>query len=127
MIRFFSDTGTGLFFGTGAAYANAGPAGLLLAYIIVGSVSWWVTQSVTELAIIVRKTSHLRLKTMLTYIRIPTGGSFPHFATRFIESTVGFFSVKNVFTDTLTSKLSNVPGLHLDKVAITQMGAMSIK
>lgn len=55
MIGFCSGIGTGLFIGTGAAYANAGPAGLLLAYIIVGSVLWCVMQSVAELATLVRR------------------------------------------------------------------------
>ena len=73
MIGFCSGIGTGLFIGTGAAYANAGPAGLLLAYIIVGSVLWCVMQSVAELATV-----------------IPTAGSFPHFASRFIDPAVGF-------------------------------------
>jgi amino acid transporter len=53
MIGFCSGIGTGLFIGTGAAYANAGPAGLLLAYIIVGSVLWCVMQSIAELATVV--------------------------------------------------------------------------
>lgn len=53
MIGFCSGIGTGLFIGTGSAYANAGPAGLLLAYIIVGSVLWAVMQSVAELATMV--------------------------------------------------------------------------
>lgn len=53
MIGFCSGIGTGLFIGTGSAYANAGPAGLLLAYIIVGSVLWCVMQSVAELATVV--------------------------------------------------------------------------
>lgn len=55
MIGFCSGIGTGLFIGTGSAYANAGPAGLLLAYIIVGSVLWCVMQSVAELATVVSK------------------------------------------------------------------------
>ncbi|KAH7344238.1 amino acid permease-like protein [Pyrenochaeta sp. MPI-SDFR-AT-0127] len=73
MIGFCSGIGTGLFIRTGAAYANAGPAGLLLAYIIVGSVLWCVMQSIAELATV-----------------IPTAGSFPHFASRFIDPAVGF-------------------------------------
>ena len=73
MIGFSSGIGTGLFVGTGAAYAKAGPAGLLLAYIIVGSVLWCVMQSIAELATL-----------------LPTAGSFPHFATRFIDPSVGF-------------------------------------
>lgn len=53
MIGFCSGIGTGLFIGTGSAYANAGPAGLLLAYIVVGSVLWAVMQSIAELATVV--------------------------------------------------------------------------
>lgn len=53
MIGFCSGIGTGLFIGTGAAYANAGPAGLLLAYIIVGFILWCVMQSISELATVV--------------------------------------------------------------------------
>jgi len=53
MIGFCSGIGTGLFIGTGSAYAKAGPAGLLLAYIIVGSVLWCVMQSIGELATLV--------------------------------------------------------------------------
>lgn len=73
MIGFCSGIGTGLFVGTGSAYAKAGPAGLLLAYIIVGMVLWCVMQSIAELATL-----------------FPTAGSFPHWATRFIDPAVGF-------------------------------------
>ncbi|KAL9944642.1 hypothetical protein D7B24_005409 [Verticillium nonalfalfae] len=73
MIGFCSGIGTGLFIGTGSAYAQAGPAGLLLAYIIVGAVLWCVMQSIGELATL-----------------IPTAGTFPHWATRFIDPAVGF-------------------------------------
>jgi amino acid transporter len=48
-----SGIGTGLFIGTGSAYATAGPAGLLLAYLIVGAVLWCVMQSISELATLV--------------------------------------------------------------------------
>ena len=73
MIGFCSGIGTGLFVGTGAAYAKAGPAGLLLAYLVVGSILWCVMQSIAELATV-----------------LPTAGSFPHWATRFIDPAVGF-------------------------------------
>lgn len=53
MIGFCSGIGTGLFIGTGSAYAKAGPGGLLLAYIIVGAVLWCVMQSIAELATLV--------------------------------------------------------------------------
>ncbi|KAF2152262.1 putative amino acid permease [Myriangium duriaei CBS 260.36] len=73
MIGFCSGIGTGLFIGTGSAYAKAGPAGLLLAYLVVGSVLWCVMQTIAELATL-----------------FPTAGSFPHWATRFIDPSVGF-------------------------------------
>ncbi|GAA5821567.1 hypothetical protein JCM11251_000911 [Rhodosporidiobolus azoricus] len=72
-IGFSGGIGTGLFIGAGAAYANAGPAGLLLAYCVVGAILWCVMQSISELATV-----------------IPTAGSFPHWATRFIDPAVGF-------------------------------------
>jgi amino acid permease len=53
MIGFCSGIGTGLFVGTGSAYANAGPAGLLIAYLLVGAVLWCVMQSIAELATVV--------------------------------------------------------------------------
>lgn len=56
MMGFCSGIGTGLFIGTGSAYAKAGPAGLLLAYIVVGSVLWCVMQSIGELATLVFST-----------------------------------------------------------------------
>ncbi|KAM0543256.1 hypothetical protein ACHAPJ_012402 [Fusarium lateritium] len=73
MIGFCSGIGTGLFVGTGAAYARAGPAGLLLAYIVVAIVLWCVMQSIAELATL-----------------FPVAGSFPHWTTRFIDPAVGF-------------------------------------
>lgn len=59
--------------GTGSAYASSGPAGLLLAYIIIGAILWCVMQSIAELATV-----------------FPTAGSFPHWGTRFIDPAVGF-------------------------------------
>lgn len=55
MIGICSGIGTGLFVGTGSAYAKAGPAGLFLAYIIVGAVLWCVMQSISELATVVSR------------------------------------------------------------------------
>ena len=72
-IGFCGGIGTGLFVGTGAAYARAGPAGLLLAYLIVGGVLWCMMQSIAELAVV-----------------FPVAGAFPHWATRFIDPAVGF-------------------------------------
>ncbi|KAK7417262.1 hypothetical protein QQX98_004696 [Neonectria punicea] len=94
MIGFCSGIGTGLFVGTGSAYATAGPAGLLLAYAVVGAVLWCVMQSICELATVV--SAHY-LNNCYYYFdhgtdcnQIPTAGSFPHWATRFIDPAVGF-------------------------------------
>ncbi|KAF7909391.1 uncharacterized protein EAF01_003109 [Botrytis porri] len=72
-IGFGGGIGTGLFIGTGAALANAGPLGLLLAYSVVGLLLWCVMESIGELATL-----------------FPTAGSFPHFATRFVDPALGF-------------------------------------
>lgn len=73
MIGFCSGIGTGLFIAIGTAYANAGPAGLLLAYSTIGIILWCVIQSMAEMGTL-----------------IPTAGSFPHWVTRFIDPAVGF-------------------------------------
>ncbi|RDW58187.1 hypothetical protein BP6252_13598 [Coleophoma cylindrospora] len=72
-IGFGGGIGTGLFIGTGAALAKAGPLGLLLAFMIVGGILWCVMESIGELATL-----------------FPTAGSFPHFATRFVDPALGF-------------------------------------
>ncbi|RKF58095.1 Proline-specific permease [Erysiphe neolycopersici] len=72
-IGFGGGIGTGLFIGTGSALATSGPAGLLLAYIIVGGLLWCVMESIGEMATL-----------------FPTAGSFPHIATRFIDPALGF-------------------------------------
>ncbi|KAH6673493.1 amino acid permease/ SLC12A domain-containing protein [Halenospora varia] len=72
-IGFGGGIGTGLFIGTGAALAKAGPLGLLLAFIIVGGILWCVMESIGELATL-----------------FPTAGSFPHFATRLVDPALGF-------------------------------------
>lgn len=53
-IGFGGGIGTGLFIGTGAALAKAGPLGLLLAFTIVGGILWCVMESIGELATLVR-------------------------------------------------------------------------
>jgi amino acid permease len=62
-IGFGGGIGTGLFIGTGSALAKAGPAGLLLAYIIVGGVLWCVMECLGELATLV---SHLSASEIVT-------------------------------------------------------------
>ncbi|KIK66906.1 hypothetical protein GYMLUDRAFT_239115 [Collybiopsis luxurians FD-317 M1] len=49
MISIGGVIGTGLFLGTGKSLAQGGPVGLLLGYIIVGSVCWATMQSLGEM------------------------------------------------------------------------------
>lgn len=65
--------GTGLFIGSGSALATAGPAGCVIAYIIVGFILWSVMVSLGEMA---------------TYLPVP--GSFTVYNARFIDPALGF-------------------------------------
>ncbi|KAL2160273.1 hypothetical protein VTH06DRAFT_1446 [Thermothelomyces fergusii] len=65
--------GTGFFLGTGTALVKAGPAGCLISYIFVGTILWSVMVCLGEMA---------------TYI--PTAGAFSAYATRFVDSSLGF-------------------------------------
>lgn len=96
MIGFCGGIGTGLFVGTGAAYARAGPAGLLLAYAIVGLVLWCVMQSIAELGTL-----------------FPVAGSYPHWATRFIDRKSTIWNCTCLFCN-LCARL---PFLSTDKNA----------
>lgn len=49
-IGFGGGIGTGLFVGTGSALAKAGPAGLLIAYIVVGAILWCIMECLGEMA-----------------------------------------------------------------------------
>lgn len=65
--------GTGFFLGTGTALIKTGPAGCLISYIFVGTILWSVMVCLGEMA---------------TYI--PTAGAFSSYATRFVDSSLGF-------------------------------------
>ena len=65
--------GTGLFVGSGAALSNGGPVGLLLGYVIMGSVVYSMMVALGEMA------------TMF-----PVSGSFTHYATRWLDPALGF-------------------------------------
>lgn len=52
-----------MFVGIGAALAGAGPAGLLMAFIITGMVVWTVMQSIGEMATLVS----VSLPTLLSF------------------------------------------------------------
>lgn len=87
-IGFGGGIGTGLFIGTGSALASAGPAGLLLAYVVVGAILWCVMECLGEMATFV---SYFSITTLQTdHAKVPQAGTFPHYATRFVDPALGF-------------------------------------
>ncbi|KIJ21074.1 hypothetical protein PAXINDRAFT_66318 [Paxillus involutus ATCC 200175] len=65
--------GTGLFLGSGAALAGAGPLGALIAYALVSTVAFASLCSVGE---------------MTSFA--PVRGTFPHYASRWVDPALGF-------------------------------------
>ncbi|PTH58547.1 amino acid permease [Staphylococcus agnetis] len=65
--------GTGLFVATGGVIAQAGPGGAILAYLIIGIMLYFLMSSIGEMA---------------TFY--PVSGSFSSYATRFVDSSLGF-------------------------------------
>ncbi|KAI9303250.1 amino acid permease/ SLC12A domain-containing protein [Cunninghamella echinulata] len=73
MIALGGTIGTGLFMASGKAIANGGPGGALVGYGVVGVLVFCVMMSLGEMA-----------------AYIPVSGSFGHFATRFVDPSLGF-------------------------------------
>ncbi|KAJ2082264.1 hypothetical protein H4R24_001710 [Coemansia sp. RSA 988] len=73
MIAIGGTIGTGLFIGSGSTLANAGPAGALIAFMVMGSMVFFICTSLGE---------------MSTFI--PTSDPFNHFAARFLDPSLGF-------------------------------------
>lgn len=73
MIAIGGAIGTGLFFASGGAIAQAGPGGGLLAYSIMGLAVYCMMQSLGEMA-----------------TQLPIPGSFEAYAERFIDPSLGF-------------------------------------
>jgi amino acid permease len=73
MIAIGGAIGTGLFFASGGAIAQAGPGGALLAYATMGVAVFCMMQSLGEMA---------------THLPIP--GSFEAYAERFIDPSLAF-------------------------------------
>ncbi|KAF3070208.1 Dicarboxylic amino acid permease [Trichoderma lentiforme] len=73
MIALGGALGTGLLIGTGSALVEAGPAGVLIDYSIVGCVVFLVMSALGE---------------MVSYMPLPHG--FGGFATRFVDPALGF-------------------------------------
>ncbi|KAK9465081.1 amino acid permease/ SLC12A domain-containing protein [Lipomyces arxii] len=73
MIALAGTLGTGLFLASGKAILHAGPAGALIAYLLVGAIVWAMIQSLAE---------------MMCYA--PIAGGYIHYAERFIHPSAGF-------------------------------------
>jgi len=73
MIAIGGAIGTGLFFASGSAIAQAGPGGALLAYAIMGVAVYCMMQSLGEMA-----------------TQLPIPGSFEAYAERFIDPSLAF-------------------------------------
>uniref|UniRef100_A0A060SZX9 ARAD1C04070p n=1 Tax=Blastobotrys adeninivorans TaxID=409370 RepID=A0A060SZX9_BLAAD len=73
MIAIGGAIGTGLFVGSGTSLSTGGPAGVLIAYLLVGSMLFCTVQALGELA-----------------VRFPISGSFATLSTRFIDPAWGF-------------------------------------
>ncbi|WWC86560.1 uncharacterized protein L201_001437 [Kwoniella dendrophila CBS 6074] len=95
-IGFGSGIGVGLFVGSGAALAKAGPLGLFLAFMFTGCILWSVVQSIGEIATL-----------------FPVAGSFPHFAARFIDPAAGFALGWNYFYAYSTAVASELTAASL--------------
>src|SRR6204780_3875343 len=73
MIAVGGAIGTGLFFASGGAIAQAGPGGALLAYAVMGLAVYCMMQSLGEMA-----------------TQLPIAGSFEAYAERFVDPSLGF-------------------------------------
>ncbi|KAF9466187.1 general amino acid permease 1 [Collybia nuda] len=80
MIAIAGTIGTGLFLGSGNALRGAGPLGALIAYALVGTTAYASLCSVAEM------TTHA-----------PISGTFPHFAGRWVDPSLGFAVGWNYF------------------------------
>ncbi|KAF5209663.1 glyceraldehyde-3-phosphate dehydrogenase 1 [Clavispora lusitaniae] len=80
MIAIGSSIGSALFVGSGAALNTGGPAGILIAWTITGLAIFTTMQSLGELS-----------------VAFPVSGGFNLYATRFIDSSVGFAVAWNYF------------------------------
>ncbi|KAF9560693.1 hypothetical protein EC968_006071 [Mortierella alpina] len=80
MISIAGTIGTGLFLASGSSIAQAGPLGALIAYIMIGSMVFFMMTSLGEMATL-----------------IPTAGSFNTYAARFVDPALGFALGVNYF------------------------------
>ncbi|KAG6332499.1 hypothetical protein ID866_6592 [Astraeus odoratus] len=83
MLAIAGTIGTGLFLGSGQAISGAGPVGALCAYAFVGSVAFASLCSIGEMTSLA-----------------PVTGSFPYYASRWVDSALGFANY--FFTNAVT-------------------------
>lgn len=95
MIAIAGIIGTGLFMGTAKSLATAGPASMLISYIIVGIVVYLIMQCLGE---------------MSTYL--PIAGSFCTFASRFVDESFGFALTWNYWFNDAVSTASDLTALQ---------------
>ncbi|TFK52732.1 general amino acid permease 1 [Heliocybe sulcata] len=86
MIAIAGTIGTGLFLGSGHALRQAGPAGALIGYALVGTVAYSSLCAVGEMTSLA-----------------PISGTFPHFAARWVDPAFGFAIGWNYFYTQLVS------------------------
>lgn len=73
MIAIGGSIGTGLFVASGATVAQAGPAGALLSYVIIGIMVYFLMTSLGELAAF-----------------LPVSGTFATYGSRYVDESFGF-------------------------------------
>lgn len=73
MIAIGGSIGTGLFVASGATVAQAGPAGALLSYVIIGIMVYFLMTSLGELA-----------------AYLPVSGTFATYGSRYVDESFGF-------------------------------------
>ena len=73
MIAIGGSIGTGLFVGSGSSLHTGGPAGLIIAYILIGTMIYCTVQSLGELA-----------------VTFPVAGAFVTYNIRFVDPSWGF-------------------------------------
>jgi amino acid transporter len=71
--KLISNSGTGLFVGSGQALAIGGPASLVIAYCLVGIMMYCTVHALGEMAVL-----------------FPVAGSFSAYSTRFLDPAWGF-------------------------------------
>ncbi|KAH6874754.1 amino acid permease/ SLC12A domain-containing protein [Thelonectria olida] len=96
MIAIGGTIGTGLFLGTGKSLATGGPAGMLVAYAIVGAIVFTTMLSLGEMAAF-----------------IPVAGSFCTFAGRFVDDAFGFALTWNYWFNDAVSTAADLVALQL--------------